>query len=181
MSLRCVTEAIGAARTQVEAALSTGLPNSPMHGARMQVTSGNFIVAMPHGVIDGVDLQHTGKVRRVNTRFLNTALDSGAVVLLSPLGYSATGEALSLALSDVGVHVASALRADKLVACIEADGVKDKTGALVRQLPLKDCQTFMQEQGAALPERSEERRVGKGCRARGRRRTQKKESRRRTE
>src|SRR5690625_3001470 len=60
-SLRWVTEAIGAARTQVEAALSTGLPNSPMHGARMQVTSGNFIVAMPHGVIDGVDLQHTGR------------------------------------------------------------------------------------------------------------------------
>lgn len=151
-SLRWVTEAIGAARTQVEAALSTGLPNSPMHGARMQVTSGNFIVAMPHGVIDGVDLQHTGKVRRVNTRFLNTALDSGAVVLLSPLGYSATGEAFNLAFSDVAVHVASALRADKLVAFIEADGVKDKTGALVRQLPLKDCQTFMQEQGAALPE-----------------------------
>src|SRR5690625_2434761 len=84
-SLRWVTEAIGAARTQVEAALSTGLPNSPMHGARMQVTSGNFIVAMPHGVIDGVDLQHTGKVRRVNTRVLNTGLAFGGVVELSTL------------------------------------------------------------------------------------------------
>src|SRR5690625_5776585 len=118
-----------------------------MHGARMQVTSGNFIVAMPRGVIDGLDLQHTGRVRRVNTRFLNTAPDSGAVVLLSPLGYSATGEAFNLAFSDVAVHVARALRADKLVAFIDAGGVKDKTGALVRQLPLKDCQTFMQEQG----------------------------------
>ncbi|MDQ2076533.1 amino-acid N-acetyltransferase [Marinimicrobium sp. ABcell2] len=151
-SLRWVTEAIGAARTQVEAALSTGLPNSPMHGARMQVTSGNFVVAMPHGVIDGVDLQHTGKVRRVNTRFLNTALDSGAVVLLSPLGYSTTGEAFNLAFSDVATHVASALKADKLLAFIEADGIKDQDQQLVRQLPLRACQTFLQEQGATLPE-----------------------------
>src|SRR5690625_1132341 len=150
--LRLVTEAICAVSKQVVAALSSGYPNSHMYCSRMQVTSGNFIVSMPHGVIDGVDLQHTGKVRRVNTRFLNTALDSGAVVLLSPLGYSATGEAFNLAFSDVAVQVASALRADKLVAFIEADGVKDKTGALVRQLPFKDCQTFMQEQGAALPE-----------------------------
>ena len=55
-SLNCVIQAIGEARITMEAMLSTGLPNSPMHGAHMQVLSGNFAVAMPHGVIDGVDL-----------------------------------------------------------------------------------------------------------------------------
>src|SRR5690625_3769471 len=84
-SLRWVTEAIGAARTQVEAALSTGLPNSPMHGARMQVTSGNFIVAMPHGVIDGVALQPTAKVPRGHRRVLDAALDSGGGCMVSTL------------------------------------------------------------------------------------------------
>lgn len=151
-SLHWVTQAIGAARTHVEAALSTGLPNSPMHGSRMQVTSGNFVVAMPHGVLDGVDLQHTGKVRRVNTRFLNTALDSGAVVLLSPLGYSTTGEAFNLAYTDVAVHVATALKADKLLAFIEPEGIRDSEDKLIRQLALKECQSFLQEQGEQIPQ-----------------------------
>src|SRR5690606_13643200 len=117
-NLTRVIQAIGQARIHVEAALSTGLPNSPMHGSRVQVLSGNVGADMPHGVLNGVDLQHTGKVRRVNTRALNTALDSGAMALLSPLGYSTTGEAFNLSFSDVATHVATALKADKLLAFI---------------------------------------------------------------
>ncbi len=142
-----VTQAIGQARIQMEAALSTGVPNSPMHGSRMQVISGNFVVAMPHGVLDGIDLQHTGKVRRVNTQSLSAVLDSGAIALLSPLGYSTTGEAFNLSYSDVATHVATALKADKLLAFIEADGVWDKAGDLIRQLALQECREFLQSEG----------------------------------
>lgn len=146
-NLERVTQAIGQARIQMEAALSTGVPNSPMHGARMQVISGNFVVAMPHGVLDGVDLQHTGKVRRVNTRSLNSVLDSGAIALLSPLGYSTTGEAFNLSFSDVATHVATALKADKVLAFIEADGVQNRTGELIRQIALQDCKAFLEDEG----------------------------------
>lgn len=145
-NLSLVLQAIGEARITVEAALSTGLPNSPMHGAHMQVLSGNFTVAMPHGVIDGVDLQHTGKVRRVNTRSLQTALDSGAVALLSPLGYSPTGEVFNLSFSDVATHVAIAIKADKLLAFIPGDGVTDEDGNLLRQLSLQECKTYQEDQ-----------------------------------
>lgn len=143
-SLSLVIQAIGEARTTVEAALSTGLPNSPMHGADMQVISGNFVVAMPYGVIDGVDLQHTGKVRRINVRALQTALDSGAVALLSPLGYSPTGEVFNLSFSDVATHIASAIKADKLLAFIEGDGITDDEGNLVRQLSLQECKLYLE-------------------------------------
>lgn len=149
-NLTRVTQAIGQARIQVEAALSTGVPNSPMHGARMQVLSGNFAVAMPHGVLDGVDLQHTGKVRRVNTRSLNAALDSGAIALLSPLGYSTTGEAFNLSFSDVASHVATALKADKMLAFVEADGIRDGEGQLIRQLALQECREYLEAQGAQM-------------------------------
>jgi amino-acid N-acetyltransferase len=149
-SLSHVIQAIGEARITVEAALSTGLPNSPMHGARMQVISGNFVVAMPHGVLDGIDLQHTGKVRRINAKSLNTVLDSGAVALLSPLGYSATGEVFNLAFSDVATHVASALKADKLLTFIEGDGVIDANGNLVRQLALQECKELLEQQGGTM-------------------------------
>lgn len=146
-SLSLVLQAIGEARITVEAALSTGLPNSPMHGAHMQVLSGNFTVAMPHGVIDGVDLQHTGKVRRVNTRSLRTALDSGAIALLSPLGYSPTGEVFNLSFSDVATHVAIAIKADKLLAFIPGDGVTDEDGNLLRQLSLQECKNYQEDLG----------------------------------
>lgn len=146
-SLPYVIEAIGTARTTLEAALSTGLPNSPMHDADMPVISGNFIVAQPYGVIDGIDYQNTGKVRKVNTKSLKSVLDFGTVVLISPIGYSPTGEIFNLSFSEVATHVASALKADKLLTFIEGDGIKDSEGNLVRQLSLSECKDYLNEFG----------------------------------
>lgn len=149
-SLNLVIQAIGEARTIVEAALSTSLPNSPMHDADMQVISGNFVVAMPHGVIDGIDLQHTGKVRKVHTKSLNAALDSGAVVLLSPLAYSPTGEIFNLSFSDVATHVATAIKADKFLAFVEGNGITDEEGTLIRQLSLLECKNYLNDNGEKI-------------------------------
>lgn len=149
-NLSLVIQAIGEARTIVEAALSTSLPNSPMQDADMQVISGNFVVAMPHGVIEGVDLQHTGKVRKVHTKSLNAALDSGAVVLLSPLAYSPTGEIFNLSFSDVATHVASAIKADKLLAFTAGNGLSDSEGNLIRQLSLPECKDYLTSQGETI-------------------------------
>ena len=100
---------------EIEALLSQGLPNSPMAGAQIRVASGNYITARPIGVIDGVDLQFTGLVRRVDGAAIRRAIDTGALVLLSPFGFSPTGEAFNLSMEDVAVATAKALRAEKLV------------------------------------------------------------------
>ena len=63
--LPLVLEAIGGLRSFLESQLSLGLVNSPMHNARIRVSSGNFVTARPVGVLDGVDFGYTGKVRRV--------------------------------------------------------------------------------------------------------------------
>lgn len=144
-SLPLVLQAIGEARITMEAALSTGLPNSPMHGAHMQILGGNFVTAMPHGVIGGVDLQHAGKVRRINIKPLQLALDSGAIALLSPLGYSPTGEVFNLSFSDVATHVAITIRADKLLAFIPGDGAVNSEGKLMRELSLQECKHYLAE------------------------------------
>jgi amino-acid N-acetyltransferase len=81
-------------------------------------------------------------VRKVNTKALQTALDSGAVVLLSPIGYSPTGEIFNVSFSDVATHVAGALKADKLLAFIDGDGVTDADGKLIRQLSLPECKEY---------------------------------------
>ena len=48
-ALSCVMEAAGSVRVQVEALFSMGLARSPMAGARVRVTSGNFVTARPLG------------------------------------------------------------------------------------------------------------------------------------
>ncbi len=87
-SIKCVKQAVGAARIQIEALLSMGLPNSPMEDAQVKVTSGNFITAKPIGVIDGVDLVFTGEVHRVDTETMMRKLDNNEIILLSPIKVS---------------------------------------------------------------------------------------------
>ena len=110
-----------------------GLPNSPMQGSRMRVCSGNFVTARPIGVVSGIDFHHTGKVRRVDADGINQQLADGSIVLLSPLGYSPTGEIFNLALEDIAVQCAAAIGADKLVLFGSEAGVLNDDGVLIRQ------------------------------------------------
>lgn len=140
-----ICQAVGEVRFAIEAALSTGLPNSPMHGADIQVVGGNFVTARPLGVIDGVDLQHTGRVRKIDCRALKAALDHDAIVVLSPLGYSPTGETFNLSFAEIATQVAIELRADKLIAFTARKGFRNRDAVLQRQLNLGECRRHLQQ------------------------------------
>ena len=88
VALDCAQEAAGQLRYEIEAAFSQGLPNTPMAGSTVRVISGNFITARPVGVVDGVDFQHSGLVRKVDVAGITRTLSFGAMVLLSPFGFS---------------------------------------------------------------------------------------------
>ncbi len=143
-ALLCVKEAAGCVRQDIEAQLSMGLTNSPMAGACIRVVSGNFITAQPLGVRDGVDYQHTGEVRRVDTAALQNLLDAGAIALLSPIGYSPTGEIFNLSAEDVATRVAARLKADKLIYLVDGKGVTDNRHRLMRELTLTDAEKLLQ-------------------------------------
>lgn len=115
LALTCVKDANGAVRVEIEALLSMGLANSPMANTRIRVASGNFVTAKPLGIIDGVDYQHTGEVRRIDTQAIAAQLANNAVTLLPALGYSPTGEVFNLSAADVAGAAAVALNADKLI------------------------------------------------------------------
>jgi len=142
-TLACFIDAVGATRFVIEAALSTGLPNSPMHNADIQVRSGNVVTAMPCGVVDGVDLQYTGKVRKIDAYGLDEMSFNGSIVLVSPIGYSVTGETFNLTYTEVATEIAVALEADKLIAFTKANGVIDDNGELQRQLTLLQCEKLL--------------------------------------
>lgn len=143
--LECVKEAAGEIRLDIEAAFSQGLPNTPMQNATVRVVSGNFVTARPLGIIDGVDLQYTGAVRKLDTRAVRFALDGGAIVLLSPLGFSPTGEAFNLTMEDVSSAAAIALDADKLIYLIERPGVTDEADAVIGELSELDAARLLEE------------------------------------
>jgi amino-acid N-acetyltransferase len=135
-----VKQAVGRVRIRIEANLSMGLANSPMHGARIRVVSGNFVTARPLGIRDGIDYCFTGEVRRIDAQGIRLGLDNGAIVLLSPLGYSPTGEIFNLSAEEVATATAAALRADKLLLLIEEAGLLDGNGQLLRQLSPSDAE-----------------------------------------
>lgn len=122
--LPAVIDAAGASRVVIEAALSMGLANSPMSGAGIRVHSGNLITAKPLGVIDGVDYSHTGEVRKIDRLSIAQQLAYGNIVLISPLGYSLTGEVFNLCYEEVAAEVAVSIQADKLLFLSSKEGLE---------------------------------------------------------
>ncbi len=133
-TLECVVEAVGGLRLGIEARLSMDMAASPMQGARLRVAGGNLVTARPIGVVDGVDYQHTGEVRRIDRKGIERLLDERRIVLLSSLGYSPTGEIFNLACEDVAMRAAIELDAEKLILFGAERGLLDEYGALVREL-----------------------------------------------
>ncbi len=150
-TMEAVKEANGAIRVEIEALLSMGLVNSPMAGSDIRVASGNFVTARPLGVRDGVDLQHTGEVRKIDAVAIKKRLQDGELVLLSPLGYSPTGETFNLTLEDVAASAAIALDADKLIFLMDTIGVYNLRGELLREMTAEKARNLLrhtQSEGA---------------------------------
>jgi amino-acid N-acetyltransferase len=145
-ALQCVKEAAGLVRVEIEALLSMGLANSPMAGSSLKVASGNFVTAKPIGVIDGVDYCHTGEVRRIDSAAIHAQLDQDNLVLISPIGYSPSGEVFNLSAEQVATAVAIALKAEKLVLLTEQPCTHPASGQAIQQMTTAEAELFLQQQ-----------------------------------
>jgi acetylglutamate kinase len=121
-TLDCVLDAVGSVYLEIEALLSQGLPNTPMANSRIRVIGGNFITGQPIGVLDGIDMQYAGKVRKVDAEGINAQLGLGNIVLLNCEGPSPTGEIFNLQMEEAAEAVAVAIKADKLVYLTDSRG-----------------------------------------------------------
>ena len=148
VALDAAQEAAGQLRFEIEAAFSQGLPNTPMANATVRVVSGNFLTARPVGIVEGVDFMHSGLVRKVDHAAIRRAIESDALVLLSPFGFSPTGEAFNLTMEDVATSAAVALQADKLVFMTEIAGVRetqdDPDSPIDTELALADARRLLE-------------------------------------
>lgn len=142
-ALECAKEAAGEIRLDIEAAFSQGLPNTPMSHAKIRVLSGNFVTARPVGVIDGVDFKRTGTVRKLDVEAMRNIISQGAIILLSPLGFSPTGEAFNLAMEDLATSAAVALRAEKLIFLTQNRTITEQDGSVDTELARKDADALL--------------------------------------
>ena len=150
-SMKCVKQAVGSVKIEIESMLSMGVINSPMAGAKLKVVSGNFITAKPQGVVNGTDYCFTGEVRKIDTSTIQKQLADGSIVLLSPIGYSPTGEAFNLTAEDVAVQTAISINADKFIFLTDNAEFSDTSGKKLRQITLAEGKTYLNEH-SQLPE-----------------------------
>ena len=147
IALDCAQEAAGQLRFEIEAAFSQGLPNTPMANATVRVISGNFLTARPVGIVDGIDFQQSGLVRKVDAAAIRRAIDNDAVAMLSPFGFSPTGEAFNLSMEEVATSTAIALKADKLLFLTEVPGIRedrsDPESPIDTELALADAERLL--------------------------------------
>ena len=151
-AMDCVLEAAGQVRARIEALLSLGLANSPMAGARNRVSTGNYLTAKPMGVVDGTDMELTGEVRRVDTEAIQQRLDDGDIVLISPMGYSPTGEIFNLTVEEVATQVAVRLEATKLIFLMDADGVRNGRRQILTDLSTTDAEALLRKSDRLAPD-----------------------------
>ncbi|MCZ6487246.1 MAG: amino-acid N-acetyltransferase [Gammaproteobacteria bacterium] len=144
-SLAYIIQAINEVKTHLESQLSMGLPNTPMSGSEISLVSGNFVTGMPLGVIDGIDMQHSGKVRTINHQVINDLLDQNHIILMSNIGYSRTGEIFNLPAEELATETAKALAADKLVFVQLSHG----NSAQADTLSTADCSKLIQQADTA--------------------------------
>ncbi|HET6471101.1 MAG TPA: amino-acid N-acetyltransferase, partial [Pseudomonadales bacterium] len=138
-----VEAAVARVRVRIEGLFSMGLPNTPLHNTKVHVLSGNLVTARPFGVIDGVDHLFTGRVRTIHAERIHQMLNERCIVLLSPLGYSPSGEAFNLTSEELAADVAIALGADKLIAFDSVSAVVDGDGAPISDLAPSDLDPLL--------------------------------------
>jgi amino-acid N-acetyltransferase len=144
-SLQCVKEAAGTVRVEIEALLSMGLSNSPRIGQKIRVCTGNFVTAKPLGVRDGIDFCHSGEVRRIDTASIREKLDQHNIIVISPIGYSPTGEVFNLSAESLAVSVAIDLCADKLILFTEAEMPIGAPDNPIRQLTTVEARDLVSQ------------------------------------
>ncbi|WP_017443906.1 amino-acid N-acetyltransferase [Gayadomonas joobiniege] len=142
--IRIIKQVAGELLLDITARLSMSISNTPMQGAQINVISGNFVMAQPLGIDEGVDYQHTGRVRRIDVTGIKRQLDSNGIVLMGPIAASITGESFNLTAEEIATQVAIRLKADKMIGFCDSNGIEGEDGSIIAELLPNDAEQILQ-------------------------------------
>ncbi|MFP3088694.1 amino-acid N-acetyltransferase [Treponema sp. TIM-1] len=108
---------------------------------------GNLVRARGLGVVEGVDMEHTGKVDKILTDSIRRILDLGMVPILPCIGYSPSGKPYNVPSDEIALEASVALGAVKLFVVSVHQGLRggsykipenielDNRGRIIRLTP----------------------------------------------
>lgn len=89
-------------------------------GNYVPIVAGNWLLAQPLGVLNALDYQRCGRVRRVYYADVHAALDAGAVVLINNPAADKRGDSYLLPVLNMVRFLCKELAADKMVCFVKA-------------------------------------------------------------
>lgn len=143
-TLHLVKQVVGSLQFDITARLSLRM-NNITHNGVPNVVSGNFVIAQPLGVDDGVDYQLSGKVRKIDSEGIKQQLERNAIVVISPIGVSVTGETFNLAFEELAAQIAIKLKAEKVIGFCEKQGIIDKNQQVIADLTLLSAEEHLRQ------------------------------------
>lgn len=143
-TLHLVKQVVGSLQFNITARLSLRM-NNITHNGVPNVVSGNFVIAQPLGVDDGVDYQLSGKVRKIDSEGIKQQLERNAIVVISPIGVSVTGETFNLAFEELAAQIAIKLKAEKVIGFCEKQGIIDENQQVIADLTLLSAEEHLRQ------------------------------------
>lgn len=101
-----------------------------------------------------IDIGLVGEVQQIDPEILNALEREGFIPVISPIGVSASGDALNINADYVASAVASALKAEKLLLLTDVPGIKDGSGNVLSTLNKLEIMELINEgivSGGMLP------------------------------
>ncbi|XP_023757955.1 probable amino-acid acetyltransferase NAGS2, chloroplastic [Lactuca sativa] len=110
----------------------------------LTVATGNFLAAKKKGVVEGIDYEATGEVKKIDVSRIHETLDNDSIVILNNIGYSSSGELLNCNTYEVATACAMAIGAEKLI-CIINGPILDEMSRVIRFLSVEDADRLIKQ------------------------------------
>jgi acetylglutamate kinase len=101
-----------------------------------------------------IDIGMVGEVTSVNNEILKSLLEGGFIPVIAPVGAGNKGETYNINADHVAGHVASSLKARKLILLTDTEGVLDGEGRLLSTIRVGEVQALIDDgtiRGGMIP------------------------------
>lgn len=82
---------------------------------KIRAVTANVITAHPAGIVQGVEMGHTGKMDRVDHEMLEGFIEKDILPVVPPLGYDGSGRTLRMNSDQVAISIGKVLKASKII------------------------------------------------------------------
>ncbi len=92
-----------------------------------------------------IDIGLVGEIVSVNSKILETLTGNGFIPVIAPVGADEEGQTYNINADIVAGHIASAIKARKLILLTDTKGVFDKDGSLISSLKIEEVKRLISD------------------------------------